>query len=940
MPNPYQTLGNAPITDDTDYLTEEIQFDIDSNMRTIAVPTEGVVIGVQGDKNVNRVNFRMPAWYNGFDMSTFQPRINFVDPEGNVNYYTVTDMKIYDPEGNEVTDTPTTEDIIYFTWLVDSYATNYVGTVVFNVRFTKFNPTTNTLAQAFNTTKAACQVLEGITLADEITQEQQEDLLFHMTAELQDVTDSLKLDLEAKRDEMLDTIPDNYTTLTTRVSALESENGKTLIFTDSDTYTSLGYITKTLTIQKGKRYAVDIQLADDNMSSIPGSDKTLAFSLIKADNSEVNLFTYAGSGLYQFVSEYDVPKIIYGMVPGDYSVNIYEYENCGLIRLGSSTYGGLIYDEYTTTVTDGEQIVVDVTSINVTDEPLTVFLVYGSGSSQTTTLVGFIYENGRHTFVAKGIGSKITVGGAGCTCTYTIYKSNYVNALSKQMLYAIDGSRLTNYSDVQTHNAYSLATNTSAITVYRDYEAGYGYKTIQYPIQNGRAYCITSKPSSEIYTSIVSVFVTDYNNVEKRIVSIPQTGVETIWIADGDYKQINIGYYRPTPADTSLVEFKELDSINGKLIVSHLQSVSIFTYITISATLYANHKYTAIYDFDDTQLPNVPGDGTLGLFGTGASSTEHRLAIFSAPGRATIIPTETVTSLSLGVIPGALRLRVIDEGINTIGDFENTTSEDSSYVTVGSSGCTFTKFTDAVKYAQTHANTTIKVTPGIYDITSETNIASESGGLGIGNGVHIIGSVGAVIMCNYTGGNAGVQEAFSVLNAQPSDFTLEDLDIQAYNVRYCVHDECSGTTSSYTHKYINCRMYHDSHNAQWHTPQCIGGGHGTNGTIIIEGGTYECYPTSGMGPGEVAVNSPLSWHYNTGNKDAYNIFIVKDVYLKGDGAFMYYGGGAATDQPCTSVYISGCNFGSEPVNYSSKDAVGQTSTASLVEWNNHIRDDG
>lgn len=223
MPNPYQTLGNAPITDDTDYLTEEIQFDIDSNMRTIAIPTEGVVIGVQGDKNVNRVNFRMPAWYNGFDMSTFQPRINFVDPEGNVNYYTVTDMKIYDPEGNEVTDTPTTEDIIYFTWLVDSYATNYVGTVVFNVRFTKFNPTTHALAQAFNTTKAACQVLEGITLADEITQEQQEDLLFHMTAELQEVTDSLKLDLEAKGQEVRDSIPDDYDAVNNQIGILKTD---------------------------------------------------------------------------------------------------------------------------------------------------------------------------------------------------------------------------------------------------------------------------------------------------------------------------------------------------------------------------------------------------------------------------------------------------------------------------------------------------------------------------------------------------------------------------------------------------------------------------------------------------------------------------------------------------------------------------------------------
>lgn len=279
MPNPYQTLGNAPITDDTDYLTEEIQFDIDSNMRTIAVPTEGVVIGVQGDKNVNRVNFRMPAWYNGFDMSTFQPRINFVDPEGNVNYYTVTDMKIYDPDGNEVTTTPTTADIIYFTWLVDSYATNYVGTVVFNVRFAKFDSTTHALTQAFNTTKAACQVLEGITLADEITQEQQEDLLFHMTAELQDVTDSLKRDIEAKGANTLESIPDDYTELGDEVTQLQK---------DVSTFYEL-YLNQDVAITSGDNYFTIHLIKNHQYQLINNTSVTIAAWVWKNGSSVVDI---------------------------------------------------------------------------------------------------------------------------------------------------------------------------------------------------------------------------------------------------------------------------------------------------------------------------------------------------------------------------------------------------------------------------------------------------------------------------------------------------------------------------------------------------------------------------------------------------------------------------------------------------------------------------
>lgn len=335
MPNPYQTLGNAPITDDTDYLTEEIQFDIDSNMRTIAIPTEGVVIGVQGDKNVNRVNFRMPAWYNGFDMSTFQPRINFVDPEGNVNYYTVTDMKIYDPEGNEVTDTPTTEDIIYFTWLVDSYATNYVGTVVFNVRFTKFNPTTHALAQAFNTTKGACQVLEGITLADEITQEQQEDLLFHMTSELQEVTDKLILDIEAKGAETLESIPDEYDDLSEDVTNLKSDFnvvvGKNLIGNDPNVYYPVN-------IAKGE------YITTSSTGTIPANVKLYTYD---ADKEEIDYWSLGINGEGRTIQMPDTSDVKYLKIDNKSSVPIQ-------VEKGTTATD---YEEY-------HNVVIDIDNIN------------------------------------------------------------------------------------------------------------------------------------------------------------------------------------------------------------------------------------------------------------------------------------------------------------------------------------------------------------------------------------------------------------------------------------------------------------------------------------------------------------------------------------------------------------------------------------------------
>lgn len=220
MPNAFNGLGaSAPYV--PDYLQDEIQFRIDNDLRTIAIPADGVVLGVVGDKNVNHVNFQMPAWYNGFNMSLFQARINFIDAGGNANYYTVTDMTVLTPEGNEVVGVPSEDDIIYFTWLVDSYATGYVGQVRFNVRLTKF--TGSALSQAFNTQINSCQVLEGIQLADEITQEQAEDILFHYSSELGDITEGFKRDLEAKAAETLETIPEGYEQLSSKVSILSDD---------------------------------------------------------------------------------------------------------------------------------------------------------------------------------------------------------------------------------------------------------------------------------------------------------------------------------------------------------------------------------------------------------------------------------------------------------------------------------------------------------------------------------------------------------------------------------------------------------------------------------------------------------------------------------------------------------------------------------------------
>lgn len=144
MASAEEVLNSIP---DLDYLHDRIQFNIDENLRLIAVPSIGNVIGVVGDHNVNRVNFKMPRYYNGFDMSTFKVRVNYENVIGETNYYTVNDLTIED-------------DYMLFSWLVANHACVSEGTVTFSVRM--FKKDNDTIIQEFNTTIASGRILPTI----------------------------------------------------------------------------------------------------------------------------------------------------------------------------------------------------------------------------------------------------------------------------------------------------------------------------------------------------------------------------------------------------------------------------------------------------------------------------------------------------------------------------------------------------------------------------------------------------------------------------------------------------------------------------------------------------------------------------------------------------------------------------------------------------------
>lgn len=183
----------TPVTDD------DLQFWIDEHLRVISIPKNGVVAGVEGDKNVNKIKFGMNRYYHGFDMSTFSGRILYSNAKGNKNYYKITDMQA---SGSAIT----------FSWLVDADAVQYMGKTAFVVYL--FKTQGSELRQKFYSTLATLNVLEGMEVDSAVPVEKQTDIIERM-----------KEEISAYAEEVKKSLPADYTAMTEQVSSLKEELG-------------------------------------------------------------------------------------------------------------------------------------------------------------------------------------------------------------------------------------------------------------------------------------------------------------------------------------------------------------------------------------------------------------------------------------------------------------------------------------------------------------------------------------------------------------------------------------------------------------------------------------------------------------------------------------------------------------------------------------------
>lgn len=263
----------TPVTDD------DLQFWIDEHLRVISIPKNGVVAGVEGDKNVNKIKFGMNRYYHGFDMSTFSGRILYSNAKGNKNYYNITDMQA---SGSAIT----------FSWLVDADAVQYMGKTAFVVYL--FKTQGSELRQKFYSTLATLKVLEGMEVDSAVPVEKQTDIIERM-----------KEEISAYAEEVKKSLPADYTAMTEQVSSLKEE----INYIDETVIGNRNLIGKEL----GKLYPIFAQKGDKFYVKKMNNGKFGYLKIQFYDNKKSKIENgYYGIALQQGRKfTYDVDKIGY-----------------------------------------------------------------------------------------------------------------------------------------------------------------------------------------------------------------------------------------------------------------------------------------------------------------------------------------------------------------------------------------------------------------------------------------------------------------------------------------------------------------------------------------------------------------------------------------------------------------------------------------------------
>lgn len=217
--------------------------------RRILIPQKYAVFGVESDDKTNRIKFAFPKAVNDIqDLSQYNLRFNYIDAKGNTDQITARNMKV---QG----------DYVLFDWILTRNVTRYQGNISFIVCAVTVKED-GVISNEWNTTIATAQSLEGIETEPTPGEEQiARDLLTELLVSLNNSKNNAITEItqtktqaisdvqaegqtqteavDAKGAQVLESIPDDYTTLENRVDELEQNRAYVIVGNGSGEFVTL-----------------------------------------------------------------------------------------------------------------------------------------------------------------------------------------------------------------------------------------------------------------------------------------------------------------------------------------------------------------------------------------------------------------------------------------------------------------------------------------------------------------------------------------------------------------------------------------------------------------------------------------------------------------------------------------------------------------------------
>ena len=187
---------------------EQVYCAINPETRTIEIPDEYSLLGVESDEKAERIWFQCPKIVgDNIDLSKLQIRVNYQNSNNETDQYIVTDVQT---EGNN----------IIFSWLLSRKVTAYQGNVSFIVCAVKVSG--ETIQNEWNTTLATAQVLQGLEVDDPEITEEESDVIAQLLQIMTDTSEQAVSDVNTAKTSAISAITSQQQTSVSAVQSAQS----------------------------------------------------------------------------------------------------------------------------------------------------------------------------------------------------------------------------------------------------------------------------------------------------------------------------------------------------------------------------------------------------------------------------------------------------------------------------------------------------------------------------------------------------------------------------------------------------------------------------------------------------------------------------------------------------------------------------------------------